>query len=268
MQNNTIITSARDFNINQTLQCGQLFRYRILDNSAEVYTLDKKAVLHQSGDNIIIENEDKAYFENYFDLQCDYGEVKRQLQPLPLMKSAIRYGYGIRILRQDIVETIISFIISANNNIPRIQGILGKIAPKGVFPTLEELCQYTEADFKAMGCGYRASYLTKTIKSIAQNNINLSAPLQMDGLRANEFLCNCLAGVGPKVADCILLFAYHKMDVFPVDTWVKKVYFQLFGDEPSTKVIRKKLLDTYGDLSGYAQQYLFYSKRDGNKELI
>ena len=117
-----------------------------------------------------------------------------------------------------------------------------------------------------MGCGYRASYLEKTIKTLAENKINLLSPYEMNGNDANKFLCNNLVGVGPKVADCILLFGYHKMDVFPVDTWVKKIYDDLFGISSSPKVIRQKLIETYGENAGYAQQYLFYHKRDSSKE--
>ena len=266
MQNNTIITEAKDFNIKQTLECGQLFRFTINDTYAEVYSLDKKAVLYQNKDEIIIENEDRDYFENYFDLNCDYSKIKEELKGLPMMDSAIKYGYGIRILRQDILETIISFIISANNNIPRIQGILNRIAPNGKFPTLAELSAIKEGDFKAMGCGYRASYLEKSIKTLAENQINLSFPNQVNGYEANKYLCDNLVGVGPKVADCILLFGYHKMDVFPVDTWVKKIYQDLFNEYPSPKIMRENLIKLYGENAGYAQQYLFYNKREENKE--
>ena len=223
-------------------------------------------MLYQDEDKIVIENEDKEYFENYFDLKCDYSQIKEQLKNLPMMRTAVRYGYGIRILRQDIVETIISFIISANNNIPRIQGILNRIAPNGKFPTLSELSKITEEEFKQMGSGYRAPYLVKSIKTLAENKINLSVPQTLNGYDANKYLCENLVGVGPKVADCILLFGYHKMDVFPVDTWVKKIYQDLFGDMPSPKIIRQKLIDLYGENAGYAQQYLFYNKRDGSKE--
>lgn len=266
MENNTIITDAKDFNIKQTLECGELFRYELTPTHAVVYTLDKKAILYQEKDKIIIENEDKDYFTNYFDLNCDYSKIKQALNGLPMMDSAMEYGYGIRILRQDIVETIISFIISANNNIPRIRGILNKICQNNKFPQLVELGVISENDFKAMGAGYRASYLNKTIKILLDNKINLSVPYRMNGFEANKYLCDNLVGVGPKVADCILLFAYHKMDVFPVDTWVKKIYSDLFNQVSSPKIIRQKLIDLYGEYSGYAQQYLFYNKRSGSKE--
>lgn len=266
MKNNTIITDAKDFNIKQTLECGQLFRYNIEKNYATVFSLDKKAILYQNKDKIIIENEDKEYFENYFDLGCDYSIIKEKLKNAPMMQKAIEYGYGIRILRQDIQEVIISFIISANNNIPRIQGILNKIAPNGKFPHISELAKWSEADFKQIGCGYRSAYLAKSIKILSENKIDLFSVYNLNGEQANKFLCDNFVGVGPKVADCILLFGYHKMDVFPVDTWVKKVYQDLFNEQSSPKVIRQKLIETYGNLSGYAQQYLFYQKRDSKKE--
>lgn len=262
MINNDIIVEAKDFNINQTLECGQIFRYKIFDNHAVVYTGSKKAVLRNLNSNeIIIENEDKDYFNNYFDLQTDYQAIKNQLIGKPFMNNAIKNGSGIRILRQDILETIISFIISANNNIPRIQEILNKIAKNNIFPTIDELANFTEQDFKNIGAGYRASYLTKTIKILADKNFDILMPYSLNGNDANKYLCDNLYGVGPKVADCILLFSYHKMDVFPVDTWIKKVYQDIFGEEIAPSKMRNKLIETYGNLSGYAQQYLFFNKR-------
>lgn len=262
MNNNDIIVSTKDFNVNQTLECGQLFRYKILDSHAVVYTGNKKAILYnKSSSEIVIENEDKEYFYNYFDLQTDYSKIKNDLADKPFMRESIQNGYGIRILKQDIIETIISFIISANNNIPRIQGILNKIAKNNVFPSLDELASFSEQDFKAIGAGYRASYLEKTIKILLNEKFNISTPYSLNGDNANKYLCDTLVGVGPKVADCILLFAYHKMDVFPVDTWIKKVYADIFGEQISPNKMREKLIQTYGNLSGYAQQYLFFNKR-------
>lgn len=267
MQSNDIIVSRKDFDINQTLKCGQVFRYKILENHAEVFSCNHKAILYnKSKDEIVIENENKEYFENYFDLDTDYSLIKKNLEPLPLMKESVKFGYGIRILKQDIVETILSFIISANNNIPRIQGILNKLMPNDHYPSLEELASLTQNDFKAMGCGYRANYLFDTIRKLNLQSVDLTQPYKLNGLDANKFLCENFLGVGPKVADCILLFAYHKSDVFPVDTWVKKIYLDLFPTLDSPSAIRKKLIQTYGELSGYAQQYLFYNKRSGQKE--
>lgn len=266
MKDNDIIVSRQDFDIKDTLTCGQLFRYQLFDNYAEIYSLDKKAILYNRNANeIVIENEDKEYFSNYFDLQTDYSAIKQALTDKPFMADAIEFGSGIRILRQDIYETIISFIISANNNIPRIQGIINRLCNGEGFPTAKELAEYSENDFKKIGLGYRASYLVKTTATLLSNDFDINYPNTLNGLEANKYLTSKLTGVGPKVADCILLFGYHKMDVFPVDTWIKKVYSDIFGDNVSPQKMREKLINTYGEYSGYAQQYLFYNKREDNK---
>ena len=116
--------------------------------------------------------------------------------------------------------------------------------------------------YAALGAGYRAPYLSETARAVA-DGFDLEKPRYMSGDEANRYLCT-LKGVGPKVADCILLFAYHKSDVFPVDTWIKKVYRDMTGKDGSGKEIRKYLVSLYGNLSGYAQQYLFFGKRENN----
>lgn len=265
MQDNDIIVSRQDFNIKDTLTCGQIFRYELLDNHAIVHSLDKTAILYNKSDNeIVIESQDSEYFRNYFDLDTDYSVVKSALRDMPFMNDAINFGSGIRILRQDPYEMIISFIISANNNIPRIKGIISKLSIGEHFPTAQELTEYTLADLRAVGLGYRAEYLYKTSHTLISGEFDITKPIILDGTSGNKYLTDSLTGVGPKVADCILLFGYHKMDVFPVDTWIKKVYNDIFRDCLSPKVMRTKLIDLYGDLSGYAQQYLFYNKREGN----
>lgn len=266
--NDIIIKDTKDFDIRQTLDCGQIFRYsEISEGVYEVFSLDKRCVVKQ-GENIVIENDDKAYWENFFDLSNDYGEIKNALRDKPFMKEAVEYGKGIRILNQDPYEMLISFIVSANNHIPRIKGILKRMC-EGLgekkdgyfaFPSPAAMAE-KDADYYAnIGAGYRAPYLSETAKAVV-DGFDLDKPRQMSGDEANKYLCS-LKGVGPKVADCILLFAYHKSDVFPVDTWIKKVYTDMTGKEGTNKEIRKYLVSTYGDLSGYAQQYLFFNKRD------
>ena len=263
MQSNDIIVSSKDFNIKDILTCGQIFRYELCDNHAIVHSMDKKAVLYnRNNTEIVIESEDKDYFYNYFDLDTDYSQIKKQLEDMPLMRDAIKFGSGIRILKQNTYEMIISFIISANNNIPRIKGIIDKLCCGDHFPTAKDLTSLTLDELKSVGLGYRARYLYDTSRIIEDGKFDYSTPLSLDGASANKYLTDTLMGVGAKVADCILLFGYYKMDVFPVDTWIKKVYNDIFGDNLSPKVMRTKLIDLYGDLSGYAQQYLFYNKRE------
>lgn len=269
-KNNIIITELKDFDIRHILDCGQTFRYEKLNEGQyRVYSKDKTCSVTQSDGKAVIECKDIEYFVNYFDLQRDYGEIKQKLKGKPFMTDAIEYGHGIRILNQDRWEMLISFIISANNHIPRIKGIISRLcASLGenmgdyyAFPTPKAMASKDEDFYKALGAGYRAKYLAVTARQVA-DDFDLDEIDSMDGNAANKRLCS-LMGVGSKVADCILLFGYHKQDVFPVDTWIKKVYKDIMGDSVAdNNIIRRKLIDIYGEYSGYAQQYLFFNKRE------
>lgn len=263
MDNNSIIISNEDFSIPHVLDCGQVFRYTHNSTHYTLKTLGKTCILYNKNNDVIIENEDKAYFTNYFDLNTDYGEIKRQLRELPFMKPAIEHGYGIRILNQDPFETVISFIISANNNIPRIKKIIDAICNMGAFPTQKELASFDTDFFTKCGAGYRANYLYKTAQKLNNGEVDLNIINSFNTVEATTYLCKNVMGVGPKVADCIMLFGYHRMDVFPVDTWIEQVYKEHF-ENASVKQMRKKLIDIYGNLSGFAQQYLFYNKRENS----
>ncbi len=191
------------------------------------------------------------------------------------MKNAVEYGYGIRILRQAKLEIIIGFIISANNNIKRIQGSLKKLCTSYgtlkkddnlgeyyAFPTLAQLSKITESEFKELGVGYRAKSLVKAIHQLKSFDLQTIEKIKTE--EAIKKLTE-LSGVGPKVADCILLFTYYNMEVFPVDTWIEKIYNNYFVEKEritNRVLIRKNLTDIFKELSGYAQQYLFYYERD------
>ena len=267
-----IINDLSCFNIRQILDCGQIFRYHQQDeNTWIVYSLDKKAIVKEFPDRVEIECEDKDYFINYFDLNTDYNIIKEGLKDKPLMKESIEYGYGIRILKQDKWEMLISFIVSANNHIPRIKSIIERICDRlgkdmgdyHAFPTPQAMASVDQAFYKELGAGYRDKYLIETAKAVA-GGFDLEEISNMNAEQANKRLCT-LMGVGPKVADCILLFGYHKQDVFPVDTWVKKIYKDVTGkQEENNKKIRNDLLNIYGENAGYAQQYLFFNKRDNS----
>lgn len=267
--NSIIVTELKDFDIRHILDCGQIFRYEMLsDGEYRVYSKDKTCLVRQDGEKAVIESDNPKYFVNFFDLSRDYAQIKQKLQDKPFMREAISYGHGIRILNQDKWEMLISFIISANNHIPRIKGIISRLC-EGLgkdmgfyraFPTPEAMASKGEDYYKSLGAGYRAKYLAVTSKAVA-DGFDLDGISGLDGNAANKKLCS-LMGVGSKVADCILLFAYHKQDVFPVDTWIKKVYKDVAGDEKNNNVIRKRLIEIYGEYSGYAQQYLFFNKRE------
>ena len=196
------------------------------------------------------------------------------------MEISIEYGKGIRLLNQDLWETLISFIISANNNIPRIQKIIQRLSKtygkeikfEGksyyTFPSPEELKDVTIQDFRNLGLGFRDKRLYETTQKVLNNEVNLE---ELEGNPNTEEVRNILltlSGVGPKVADCILLFSTLKrLEVFPIDVWINRVINELYLNEPEEKVskakIQKLAKEKFGDLAGLAQQYLFYWRRDG-----
>lgn len=267
-KNEIVINDPQDFNVKQTLDCGQIFRYSIMDNKAIVCSADKRAILLTEKDRIIIKTEDVEYFENFFDLRTDYQKIKHQLKKDKFLSSAVDYGYGIRILNNDAYEMIVSFIISANNNISRIKKSIeylcenfGKnMGEYFAFPTLEQLKLATIEDFQNAGLGYRAPHMFETIQKLTNDDIE-----KLKILSNNEkfnFLVS-LKGIGEKVANCVMLFGLGVKDVFPVDTWINKVYNNLTNNiETNRKKITKELTNRYKELSGYAQQYFFYYYRD------
>lgn len=264
-----IITSKDEFCPKHILECGQVFSYKRIDEATYiVYSADKIAKVIEFEDRIEIETTFVDYFINFFDLNTNYSLLKENfLKNYPYLKDAICFGSGIRILKQDIFETIISFIVSANNNIKRIQKILFSLRENYgtnygtyfAFPTIEQLKKASIEDFKELGAGYRAKYLYKACRQLENLDFNLLQKLSTQDL--NKELLKIM-GVGQKVADCIMLFAFSRGDVFPVDTWIEKVYCTYFEKEHNRVKIRQNLLNIFGNNSGYAQQYLFYYQRD------
>ena len=289
-ENKIVVTNLSEFNITHILECGQIFRYKNLGDHYDVFSLNKKASIYTFNDKAIILTKDVNYFVNFFDLNTSYADVKAKLGQFKVLSESLRFAYGIRILNQNPFEMMISFILSANNNIKRIQNIIEKICEKFgskdcdenfyAFPTREELLKATKEDFKQLGAGYRADYLYNIVRQL--ENFDYDFIKNNPSEKCLPVLLN-LSGVGPKVADCILLFGFHKGDVFPVDTWVIKIYNEYFNEyfneenmiknikqsdvknqqykKENVKQIRKNLVGLFKDLSGYAQQYLFYYKR-------
>ena len=293
-----VISDLTEFNINQILDCGQIFRYNISGTTAEVVSIDKYARIVTYDNKIEILSDDLEYFEHFFDLKNDYNQIKEKLSNDPFLLPSIQFGYGIRILNQDLFEMIVSFIISANNNIKRIKASLNYLSKKFgskmytklnigsmancclnsdvssisefdhveqkleyyAFPTLEQLKKASVEDYKKAGLGYRAEYMYDTIQRLTMQD--LEAFTQFDLEERFKFLLS-LKGIGEKVAHCILLFATHETSLFPVDTWINKVYNDLTGlDKSNRKEISVDLTSRYGDLSGYAQQYFYYYYRE------
>ncbi|MCH5164628.1 MAG: 8-oxoguanine DNA glycosylase [Clostridiales bacterium] len=244
------------------LTCGQTFRFVKTDSGYDVFSGEYKCSV--SGDKIGTDMPE--YFVNYFDLDTDYNELMSTLSKFDELKSSLEFGKGIRILRQNLFEVIISFIISANNNIPRIKGIIERICAYSgrdmggyyAFPTPQQLVRVTKDEFRSLGAGFRDAYLSKSAQILAETDF-MDRLLKANTEEATKLLLS-LPGVGPKVADCILLFGLRKWDSFPVDTWIFK---QCSTEELNTpNKVREFYLSRYGSLAGLAQQYIFYGARE------
>jgi len=267
---------CNSFNINkkeidfvQTLMCGQIFSYKQFENKILVLSGDKQAEVFEFENYYKVITDDIEYFKNFFDLKNDYEKIKQKLilQGGEILAKAIEFGRGIRILKQDLLEVIVSFVFSANNNIKRITASLFALRNKygtklndnfSAFPTLKQLGKINENEFKELGAGYRSAQLVKLITQLKELELKNLEKLDTEELRKKLI---SLSGIGPKVADCILLFGFARTDVFPVDTWIKKVFNLYYGKSDNINQIRKILIDKFGELSGYAQQYLFYYQR-------
>ena len=288
MEDRLEIEVIDSFNLEDIFECGQCFRWNRCDSAYIGIIKDAVIKVRKDGSKVIFEGKTvgsrkfKDIIYDYFDLSTDYKAIKEKLSKVDNnLKEAIKFGNGIRILHQDLWECIISFIISANNNIPRIKGIIERISKKygnkiefeGVdyylFPSPEELAKASKEDLRALGTGFRDVRIYNTTKKIVEEKDLLSNIENMDETdKMREELLK-LDGVGPKVADCILLFSLKRYDVFPIDVWVRRVMNDLYiHSEDENKVNKKEVLkiakEKFGDLSGLAQQYLFYWKREEN----
>ena len=261
-----IISDEEFFDVRSTLYCGQVFRFTEENGIFKVYSKDKMAIVENN--DICTIKGDVDYFYDYFDLGIDYKVLAEKIIDKPLIRQGLEKGKGIHLLKQDPYETLISFIISANNHIPRIKGIINRLCEAigeekngyHAFPTPYEMARKSVDFYHDLGAGYRDEYLLDAAKKVANGDIDIYSLYDLKTPDAAKELMK-IKGIGPKVADCILLFAYGKQDVFPVDTWIKKVYLELTGKIDDQKKIREYMLNTYGDLSGLAQQYLFYGVR-------
>lgn len=280
-----IIKKGDSFELKHIFDCGQCFRWN--EEQDKSYTgVIKNGVLNakEENDKIIFtgmlnDNIEKVC-NYYFDLDTNYEEIKNTLSKIDNdLKSSIQYGNGIRILKQDLWETIISFIISANNNIPRIKGIIERICTKYgkeikwngrsyyTFPTPEELKNVNIEDLRALGTGFRDKYIYKTTQMVLTKEVNIEELKNEKDINKIRQELLKFPGIGDKVADCIMLFALNKFEVFPIDVWVRRVMNELYIKEEDEKKVNKEIIqklatEKYDKLAGIAQQYLFYWKRE------
>ena len=282
-----ILKNLETFNLKDIFECGQCFRWNEQEDGSYTGIWKENVVnIKKEGQDYIFtgicktENLEEE-IHTYFDMDRNYEEIKENLSHIDnYMKDSIQYGKGIRILNQDLWETIISFIISANNNIPRIKGIIERLSKTYgkqikwngkiyyTFPTPEELKNVTVEQYRALGLGFRDIRLYETTKMILEGKVNLQELEENPNtIEVREKLLT-LSGVGPKVADCILLFSdLKRLEVFPIDVWVRRVMNDLYiRNEDETKVNKKQIekiaKEKFGNLAGLAQQYLFYWRRE------
>lgn len=275
------------FNLKYTLECGQCFRWN------KIYEDDKKITyigiicnrvvcISQIQNILIVSSSNMENIEEvikkYFDLDVDYKSIENEISKIDKnVENAVKNSSGIRILNQDFFEMVISYIISANNNIKRISKSVEEISNKygknimfegkeyHLFPTINELKYVTEEEYKKCGVGFRARYLKNTIKYMLENNIDYDYIKALDTERAKKELMK-MQGIGPKVADCILLFSLKKREVFPIDVWVERVMSKIYFKELNGKISKKEILNyatkNFDKNCGIIQQHLFYNIRE------
>lgn len=267
-----------DFDLAQTLECGQCFHFVKLDENDYVLTA-KGRVLHvsQQADTVTFyDTEEDEYvnvWKDYFDMDRDYSAVKKKLlENDNKLKDAVESMCGVRILNQDFFETLISFIISQNKQIPHIKKIVADISAKFgtykgtyggadmyTFPTLEQLTNASEEDFKELKTGFRAPYIMDAIRRNMAGQFNEKELRSMDYDSCIKELMT-IKGVGEKVANCVSLFGLGKKEAFPVDVWIKRIMETMYfdGEDTPKDKIAAFAKEQFGDLGGFAQQYLFY----------
>lgn len=278
-----LIEEIEHFDLKQTLECGQCFRYESISDN-EYIVIAKNRMLHiKQKDNILFfynstMEEVQTIWLPYFDLNRDYGAIKNWLNDRDsLIGEAIEQKSGVRILNQDFFEMLITFIISQNKQIPHIMQIVERISERYgeyidewngkryySFPTPEALSKATEQDFLDMKAGFRAKYLVDACRKAVSQELCENELLQMDYEKALEKI-QIVNGIGEKVGNCILLFGLGRREAFPIDVWMIRIMERLYFDKPVKKEEMQSFAkEHFGEYGGYAQQYLFYYARDNH----
>lgn len=280
--NGGIRVKGADFSPRHTFECGQAFRWAAVpDTQGCVY----EGVAHgrvlrvrQHADGFSLSpctlQEFEDLWRGYFDLDRDYDALVSCLKEDRPFQRAHQASPGLRLLRQQPWEALVSFILSANNHIPRIKRLVEALSRQYgqrldeqghyAFPTCQALSGATAGQLRALGLGYRAEYVAKTARAVAQG-FDLSAPFELPLVQARKHLIQ-LSGIGPKVADCVLLFGYARLEAFPVDVWVQRVLQTHYGATGMNPAQLRAQAARFGQAAGYAQQVLFYYEREHGRE--
>lgn len=280
LDNNIIIKNIEDFDLKETLECGQCFHFLNTEESDNNYTylissFNRGLKIEQKNGDLIFHDttfdEYNSIWKEYFDLDRDYKSIKKEIgDASPELRDIIEKNSGIRLLNQDFFETLISFIISQNNQIPRIKKLVNDISEKWGsksfsyidniynFPDAGTMDKVTEEELRELKTGFRAPYIVDAVSKFNSGEINEEELRQADTAECEKKLC-IIKGVGNKVANCVMLFSLGKRDSFPIDVWMKRVLEQVYfnGEEKSKEYLFDFSKDKFGSLGGYAQQYLF-----------
>jgi N-glycosylase/DNA lyase len=253
-----IIVTCDNFDLSATLDCGQAFRFsRDATGKWTGYAKNKALTVYEKNGKCIFENVSEKEFTDfwfdYFDFATDYSEIKAEFSADPVLREAMKIGGGIRIMRQDTFETLISFIMSQNNNIPRIKGMLSRFTENfGGFPDPSDMAGVTIETLAPVRAGFRAKYIIAAANAVNSGLIDLAKLKTAPVSECRESLMK-INGVGPKVADCVLLFGCGRKECFPVDVWIKRALERFYPNGFPFAA------STY---AGVAQQYLFYYCRN------
>ena len=254
-----VLTDIKNFIPAQVLDCGQCFRW---ENSSGKYSgiaHKRRLELYLDNGNLVLKDTTKEEFEkiwrDYFDLSRDYGELRSSYAADGTLSKAIAHSPGLRLMRQEPWETLITFILSQNSNIPRIKGMVARLCNcfgRGdIFPAPEDLAGLSEGDLAPIRSGYRAGYIIDAAKRAADGRLDFGKLAQMASEDVRRALME-VHGVGPKVADCVLLYGFGRVECYPLDVWMKRVMAEYYPEG-----FPEYLLDT----AGIAQQFLFHYAR-------
>lgn len=266
INNDIILKNVENFDLDETFNCGQCFRWMKIGDKSFVGVVKNKVLnIKKLGNDIILRNvteEDfKNFWINYFDLNLNYSDIKLEISKInKTLKNACDFAPGIRILKQDPWETLCSFIISQNNNIPRIKGIIERLCRKYgehlfdefySFPNAETISRLNLEDLAFLKCGFRDKYILDAAKKVTMGEVNLNLISDMSIKETRDELMK-IRGVGSKVAECVLLYGMHKLEAFPEDVWIKKAMMKIFPEYTSSD---------FGKFAGIAQQYIYHYVR-------
>lgn len=274
---NGYIENPKCFSLSNTFDCGQCFRWNRTENGYEGIAFGKYLRIEENENKITFFRTDEKDFcdiwNKYFDFDTSYADIQNRLVSDEILKRAISFGGGIRILKQEPFEALISFIISQNNNIPRIKLIIERLSEKFgekilvqgktfyAFPKAGALYGIETGDLSELRVGFRDKYIVDAVEKINSGKLDLE---EISHLSYDDALSKLkeIKGVGDKVANCVLLFGMGKTEAFPIDVWIKRTVEKLYFGGNAAEDIAQFAKERFSDLGGYAQQYLFYYARE------